>query len=92
VPWLEEIWIAGAASSRDPCYRDKNDSRLEAAPTMKLAHNESLAGTYAFHGNDEISFPISVSFPRSRVCHNSENLLFFARHAGLDPASRNGTS
>jgi len=27
------VWIVGAASSRDLYFRDKNDSRLEAAPT-----------------------------------------------------------
>ena len=29
------VWIVGAASSRDLHYRDKYDSRLEAAPTIK---------------------------------------------------------
>ena len=29
-----------------------------------------------------------LSFPRSRLCHNSEKHSISARHAGLDPASR----
>jgi hypothetical protein len=44
---VRRLLIVGAASSRDLHHRDKTDSRLEAAPTMKLASEDSQVETYA---------------------------------------------